>query len=515
LKSASRSGFSAKPISRFGERFPAPRRFLRPRAQCAMPEDPVTHRKLFLILAAATACGALALSVARARDVPEVATGFVANVICSETFVSGLDPKRNLAETTDAMPGAGPITWAMDTKVDRQRKDVTVTLFGFGRSHAVYREGVGCTLEHGEALADGRLSPLKPQAALLPEIAGPGLVAPQSPQLAAALDRAFAEPAEAPFRHTRAVVVMKDDRIVAERYADGIGTDTPLLGFSATKSVISALIGILVREGRLTRDQPVPIAAWQNPDDPRHAITVDELLRHTAGLALGSSLQASLASVLEPVNRMKFMESDMAAFAERAPLESAPGRVWNYHDGNYLILSHLIRNAAGGRAADVMRFAREELFGPLGMRNVVMQFDAAGTPEGSGAMMASARDWARFGQLYLDDGVAGGKRILPEGWVRYSASPTPHAWVGIGAGFWTNLGDSFGAHYRVEHGWPRDAFFAKGTIGQYVIIVPSQRLVIVRLGRSPNMPPEADGVFDLVRDVVTATSASARLAGGN
>ncbi|MBP2430886.1 CubicO group peptidase (beta-lactamase class C family) [Bradyrhizobium japonicum] len=475
----------------------------------------MTHRKLFLILAAATACGALALSVARARDVPEVATGFVANVICSETFVSGLDPKRNLAETTDAMPGAGPITWAMDTKVDRQRKDVTVTLFGFGRSHAVYREGVGCTLEHGEALADGRLSPLKPQAALLPEIAGPGLVAPQSPQLAAALDRAFAEPAEAPFRHTRAVVVMKDDRIVAERYADGIGTDTPLLGFSATKSVISALIGILVREGRLTRDQPVPIAAWQNPDDPRHAITVDELLRHTAGLALGSSLQASLASVLEPVNRMKFMESDMAAFAERAPLESAPGRVWNYHDGNYLILSHLIRNAAGGRAADVMRFAREELFGPLGMRNVVMQFDAAGTPEGSGAMMASARDWARFGQLYLDDGVAGGKRILPEGWVRYSASPTPHAWVGIGAGFWTNLGDSFGAHYRVEHGWPRDAFFAKGTIGQYVIIVPSQRLVIVRLGRSPNMPPEADGVFDLVRDVVTATSASARLAGGN
>ncbi|MBP1292574.1 MULTISPECIES: serine hydrolase domain-containing protein [Bradyrhizobium] len=475
----------------------------------------MTHRKLFLILAAATACGALALSVARARDVPEVATGFVANVICSETFVSGLDPKRNLAETTDAMPGAGPITWAMDTKVDRQRKDVTVTLFGFGRSHAVYREGVGCTLEHGEALADGRLSPLKPQAALLPEIAGPGLVAPQSPQLAAALDRAFAEPAEAPFRHTRAVVVMKDDRIVAERYADGIGTDTPLLGFSATKSVISALIGILVREGRLTRDQPVPIAAWQNPDDPRHAITVDELLRHTAGLALGSSLQASLASVLEPVNRMKFMESDMAAFAERAPLESAPGRVWNYHDGNYLILSHLIRNAAGGRAADVMRFAREELFGPLGMRNVVMQFDAAGTPEGSGAMMASARDWARFGQLYLDDGVAGGKRILPEGWVRYSASPTPHAWVGIGAGFWTNLGDGFGAHYRVEHGWPRDAFFAKGTIGQYVIIVPSQRLVIVRLGRSPNMPPEADGVFDLVRDVVTATSASARLAGGN
>ncbi|MGY4255843.1 CubicO group peptidase (beta-lactamase class C family) [Bradyrhizobium sp. USDA 4516] len=475
----------------------------------------MTRRKLFLILAATTAFGALALSAARARDVPEVATGFVANVICSETFVSGLDPRRNLTETTDAMPGAGLITWAMDTEVDLDRKDVTVTLFGLGRSHAVYREGMGCTLEHDETLGETALPPLRPQAALLPEIAGPALVAPQTPQLAAALDRAFAEPAEPPFRRTRAVVVMKDGRIVAERYAAGVGTDTPLLGFSATKSVISALIGILVREGRLTRDQPVPIAAWRNPDDPRHAITVDQLLRHTAGLALGSSLQASLASVLEPVNRMKFMESDMAAFAESALLESAPGRVWNYHDGNYLILSHLIRNAVGGHAADVMSFAREELFGPLGMRNVVMQFDAAGTPEGSGAMMASARDWARLGQLYLNDGVAGGKRILPEGWVKYSASPTPNAWVGYGAGFWTNLGDSFGARFRVEHGWPRDAFFAKGTIGQYVIIVPSQHLVIVRLGRSPNMPPEADGVFDLVRDVVTATSASARLAGGN
>lgn len=475
----------------------------------------MTRRKLILILAATSALGALGWSAARARDVPKVATGFVAHILCSETFVSGLDPRRDFTETTEAMPGVGLITWAMDTEVDLDRRDVTVTLFGFGRSHAVYRDGVGCTLEHGEALAGIALPSAKPQAATLPEIAGPAIVAPQNAQLGAALDRAFAEPAEPSFRHTRAVVVMKDGRIVAERYADGIGIDTPLLGFSATKSVISALIGILVRDGKLAVDRPVPIAAWQDPNDPRHAITVDQLLRHTAGLALGSSLQASLASVLEPVNRMKYMESDMAAYAESIPLETAPGEVWNYHDGNFLILSHLIRDAAGGHAADVIRFAHRELFDPLGMRNVVMQFDAAGTPEGAGEMMASARDWARFGQLYLNDGVAGGKRILPEEWVKYAASPTPNAWVGIGAGFWTNLGDSFGANYRAGHGMPRDAFFAKGTIGQYVVIVPSQRLVVVRLGRSPNMPPAADGVFDLVRDVVTATSTAARLAGGN
>ena len=130
-------------------------------------------------------------------------------------------------------------------------------------------------------------------------------------------------------------------------------------------------------------------------------------------------------------------------------------------------------------------------------------------------MLATARDWARFGMLYLSDGVVGGKRILPEGWVKYSASATPNAWVGYSAGFWTNLGDSFGATYRIEHGWPRDAFFAKGTIGQYVIIIPSERLVIVRLGRSPNWPPEADGVFQLVGDVVAATNSKAKVAGTN
>ena len=474
----------------------------------------MTRRKLILILATTTALSALAFGVARAHDLPKVATGFVANVVCSETFVSGQDPDRIVADTTAAMPGARLITWAMDTRVDRAARDVTVTLFGLGKSHAVYREGLGCALDHGEPISDVVVpADSKPQPALLPEIAGPAVVHPGSPQLAQALERAFAEPTAPPFRHTRAIVVVKDGQVIAERYADGYGVDTPLLGFSATKSVTSALIGILVRQGKLAVDKPAPVAAWQSPDDPRHAITVDQLLRHTAGLALGSSLEASLGAALEPVNRMKYMERDMATFAESTPLATTPGTAWNYSDGNSIILSHLIRNATGGHLADVLRFARSELFDPLGMHSVTLEFDGAGTPEGSSQMLASARDWARFGLLYLNDGVVGGKRILPEGWVNYSASPTPSGWVGIGAGFWTNRGDSFGANYRAERGMPRDAFFAKGTIGQYVIVVPSERMVIVRLGRSPNWPPEADGVFQLVCDVIAATGDRGKLAG--
>ena len=476
----------------------------------------MTRRNLILILVTTTAFAALALSAARARDVPVVATGFVANILCSETFVSGQTPERVLSDTTDAMPGAWLIKWALNVTVDTSRHDVTVSLLGLGQSRAVYRQGLGCHLDHGDTVAEVSLpdEDLK-QPALLPDIAGSTVVAPATPQLAAAIERAFAEPEQGPRRHTKAIVVLKDGHVVAERYAEGYGVATPILGFSATKSVISALTGILVRKGALALNEPAPIAAWRGAGDPRSAITVDHLLRHTAGLAIGSSLEASLGAAFEPVNRMKFMESDMAGYAENLDLATPPGAAWNYNDGNFIVLSHLIRNAVGGKAADVIRFARQELFAPLGMRNVTIEFDASGNPEGSSQMLASARDWARFGSLYLDDGVVGGKRILPEGWVNYSASPTKNAWVGYGAGFWTNLGDSFGASYRVEHGWPRDAFFAKGTIGQYVIIIPSQRLVIVRLGRSPNWPPEADGVFDLVRDVVKATSNTAKLAGNN
>ncbi|MBR0825019.1 serine hydrolase [Bradyrhizobium manausense] len=475
----------------------------------------MTRRRKIVLLTTAIACAGLALGVARARDVPKVATGFIADTLCSETFVSGLDPMRDLAETTDAMPGTGLLTWAMNLQIDRARRDVTVTLFGIGRSHAVYRERLGCTLEHSQGIAAVALPPDDRQPALLPEIAGPGLVPPQSEELSAALDRAFAEPAQPPYRRTRAIVVMKAGRIIAERYADGVGPETQLLGFSMTKSVMSALTGILVRQGKLKLDGPAPVAAWQNPADPRHAITVDQLLRHTAGIALGSSLEAWLGSALEPVNAMKFAEDDMATYAASMPLATAPGTVWNYHDGNTIMLAHLIRNAAGGKPEDALAFARRELFAPLGMNHVTLQLDGTGTIEGSSKMLASARDWARFGQLYLNDGVAGGKRILPEGWVKYSASATPNAWVGIGAGFWTNQGDSFGAKFRIKHGWPRDAFFAKGTIGQYTIVIPSERLVIVRLGRSPNAPPEADGVFDLVRDVVAATRDKAKVADGD
>jgi CubicO group peptidase (beta-lactamase class C family) len=457
-----------------------------------------------IVLAIAAALSATALTAgARAADAPRIVTGFVANTICTGTFVTGADPDRLFAETTAALPGVNLISWAIGYRVDRERKQVTSTVFGGIESRAIHREGLGCYLAHGEPPADSSLSKAAPAPALLPEIAGSAVVEPMDPALKRALDNAFAEPAQ-PFRNTKAVVVVKNGKVIAERYADGYSVNAPILGFSMAKSVISALTGILVRQGKLSVLDPAPIAAWRNPDDPRRTITIDHLLKHTSGLAMGSSLASSVMSAFAPVNRMKFSERDMAAYAATASLEAAPGTYWNYHDGNTVLLSRIIRDAVGTRATDVMQFVRRELFDPLGIRSAVIEFDATGTPEGSSQMLATARDWARFGLLYLNDGVVGGRRILPEGWVDYSANPVPEAWVGMGAGFWTNRGDSKGARYRGSLGMPKDAFYASGTFGQYVVVVPSQRLVVVRLGITAPMY-DIEGVSRLAADVIAIT----------
>ena len=258
-------------------------------------------------------------------------------------------------------------------------------------------------------------------------------------------------------------MVVHDGRVIAERYAPGYGIDTRVIGWSATKSVTNALIGILVRQGKLAVDGPAPIAAWSDPRDPRHAITIDNLLRMNSGLDIGDSLTASAATAFDPSAHMVFGMRDMAAFAENAPLQAAPGTRWSYTNGNTILLSRIIRDSTGGDAASVLAFARRELFDKLGMRHVTLEFDATGTPIGSSHMLASARDWARFGLLYLNDGVVGGERLLPPGWVDYSAAATPGSErYGYGAGFWTNRGDGEGQRYRIAQGLPADAFMARG-----------------------------------------------------
>jgi len=430
-----------------------------------------------------------------------VATGLVAHNVCAKAFVSGFDPQTVFAETTDR-DGIRELRWGLKYQVDRTGRTVDASLAGLFASHAAFHDGLGCVLLHGSRepyLLRSDITALKTPKTppLLAEIAGPALVEPADPRLKAALDHAFEEPAAPPFRRTKAVVVLHDGRVIAERYVDGIGVDTPLLGFSLTKSMVNALIGILTRQGLVTPSMPAPIPEWRSVTDPRHEIEVEHLMRMTTGLALDETNGG-----FDPASRMLYLHNDMAGFAVKAAMIAPPGRRWAYSSPATQLLAQIIREAVGG-PEQTLAFAWRELFNPLGMRNVTLEFDGAGTLQGSSYMLASARDWARFGLLYLNDGVVGGKRILPEDWVDFSAAATLD--TDYGAGFWTNRSAHEHAKGRVRFGIPRDAFFASGDLGQRIVIMPTQHLVVVRLGDSVDPTGDIRGLGRLIKEVIEAT----------
>jgi CubicO group peptidase (beta-lactamase class C family) len=429
-----------------------------------------------------------------------VATGFVAHIVCAKTFVSGLDPQMVFAETTDRA-GIRPLRWGLQYSVDSGGNTVDASLAGLFGSRAVFHEGLGCVLLHGTRepyLLKSDIAALKTAKSppLLAEIAGVSVVEPSDPGLKTALDHAFAEPAEPPFRRTKAVVVVYEGTVIAERYASDVGIDTPLLGFSMTKSVVNALIGVLTQQGLVTPSMPAPIPEWRAASDPRHEIEVEHLMRMTTGLALDET-----STGFDPSSQMVYLHNDMAGFAVKAALIAPPGTRWAYSSATTQILARIIRDSAGG-PEQTLAFAWRELFNPLGMRNVTLQFDGTGTLQGSSSMMASARDWARFGLLYLNDGMVGGRRILHEDWVDFSAAAT--LGTDYGAGFWTNRSEHENAKGRFRMGIPHDAFFAFGDMGQRIVVLPSQHMVIVRLGDSADPTGDINGLERLVKEVIAA-----------
>jgi CubicO group peptidase (beta-lactamase class C family) len=464
----------------------------------------VVSRKLIagtLISAAILVAMVAAAAVFRPDRAIRVATGLVAHNVCSKIFVSGLDPQSVFAETIER-DGIRRLSWGLRYRLDRTRQTVDASLAGLFGSHAVFHEGFGCVLLHGSKqpyLLRSDIAALKAPKSppLLGDIAGPAVVEPADPGLKAALDHAFEEPAAPPFRRTKAVVVVHDGGVIAERYAEGIGVDTQLLGFSMTKSVINALIGILTQQGIVTPSFPAPIPKWRGVSDPRHEIEVEHLMRMTTGLALDET-----NSGFDPSSQMLYLHDDMAGFAVKAAMIAPPGKRWVYSSPTTEILARIIRDSVGG-PEKTLAFAWRELFNPLGMRNVTLEFDGIGTLQGSTYMLASARDWARFGLLYLNDGVVGGRRILQDDWVDFSASATLD--TDYGAGFWTNRSEHENARGRVRLGIPRDAFFASGDLGQRIVIIPSQHLVIVRLGDSVDPTGDIRGLGRLVSEVIAAT----------
>lgn len=412
----------------------------------------------------------------RLWQVARVVVGYKTKTLCSGVFISKRTPESILGnDLAEDLPT--PLQFIIDqinTKVEEQA--TTGNLFNLVTRKAVFRPGLGCTLLVGSSAAELKRSiPAIPTSAVTQstELTKVDRLPPEidSVKLQEFVDANFAEKNSNNLSRTRALIVLYDGKIIAEQYAPGFTADTPLIGWSMTKSVTNALVGILVKEGKLSLQQQNLVPQWES--DRRKEITLKQLLQMNSGLEFREDCEDPLSDC----SQMLFNAKNMTAYAESKPLVKDPGSDWDYASGTTNIVSGIIRNAIGGADIDYLTFPHRALFDRLGMSTAVIETDTANNFVGSSYMYASARDWARFGLFYLQDGVWSGDRILPEGWVEFSRTSARVAKDRYGAHFWLIK------NYPQQKQLPQDLFMAEGYQGQAVIIIPSKKLVLVRLGK--------------------------------
>jgi CubicO group peptidase (beta-lactamase class C family) len=438
----------------------------------------------------AAAFGLLLLACAfalwvRPPDLLRVGANYSAKIVCSNVFLAARDPDEVLRTDVQA-PGVGLLR-LMRVSVDRERRVVRAGLLGFiGDGLAIERPGNGCTV-----VPDGNLDVARRvRLGSAPGDRTPAAVAPGSADGAADWPIGNAVATDAALDHLladdtlagpgiRAIVVVHHGRIVAERYAAGFSAATPLLGWSMTKSVVAGLVGVLVKEGRLALDQS---AGWPAVSGAgRERIRIADLLAMSSGLGFNEAYGA-----VSDVTRMLYLEPDMAGFARAQPLAHPAGEFWSYSSGTANILSRIVQDAAGRFGAE---YPAEKLFRPLGMTSATMETDEYGTLVGSSYMYATARDWARYGQFLLQDGVWRDQELLPRGFVGMMAAPVAASGGQYGHGLmwlWGSDAVTPGEDPDMSFGIPVDTFWMEGHDGQSTAIIPSRDLVIVRLGLTPS-----------------------------
>ena len=421
-----------------------------------------------------------------------IAAGYKAAITCSAAFIGGRTEAQIAKDELAGIYGEyTEIVPRLSARIDRARGLVSVA-FGEGLPPrlAQWRRDRGCTiLPIG---APGPIAPVEPVVALPPANPAPWPMGDALPRSAAVtlpmIERAF-DGASYGKGKTTAVVIVRGGRLIAERYADGFGPFTVQRTWSVAKSITGTLIGLAVREGKIDIAAPAPIAAWSDPADPRRAITVDHLLHMASGLHSDTAGNRTDA--------VYFGGTSVSENVVQWPLEAKPGSRFRYANNDILLAMLSLRSALG---EDRYRsYPATALFNKLGMAHTIAETDWRGNYVSSSQIWTTARDLARFGMLYANDGVWNGARLLPENWRRFVSTPSgpqPAGEFGYGASFWL-LNKSAGV--------PAETFGAFGNRGQYVIIVPSRGVVIVRRGEDPG-----GATFDIARftaDILAALPA--------
>lgn len=391
--------------------------------------------------------------------------------MCSCTFI--VDRSQESIQTQDL--GMGPLAYS-STTIDRENKRVTSSVFGLNAKTAEYRGKLGCVLIQGEDDYKVSFSNSEMTAPDLAEINYPygdkveihktkGINHDLVQKL---VENAFDDNGAMTSKRTRAVVVLHKDSLIYEQYADGFDADTEILGWSMTKSIMNTWVGMMVKDSAVSLDDKNLYPEWA--DDGRKDITLNNLMQMSSGLEW-----SEIYSEISPATKMLYDSEDNAKVARQQGLEAKVGEHWEYSSGTTNIISGYMRDQFEDHA-DYLRFPYDRIFSKLNMDNTTMECDESGTYIGSSYCYATPRDWARFGTLYLRDGVWNGERLLPEGWVEYTKTIVPDSGGKYGAQFWTN-GD--GSMYPNA---PHTMFSCNGYEGQLIAIIPSKDLVIVRMG---------------------------------
>lgn len=404
-----------------------------------------------------------------------IISGYAAKNVASGVYVA-----HRSEASMNQIDNNVPLIELAVTEVDEAQRSASSSVYGLMERTAVYREGLGAVLINGD------YDPSKPY--LRPQRSRVGDSIPYPYGQAAPVDSLFPDVdldqinkavamafARGEVQRTRTLLILYKGHLLAERYVDGFDKDTPILGWSMTKSVLASCYGILERQGKLEMDWPAPIAEWK--DDQRKSITLDHLLRMQSGLEWDEDY-----STISDVTKMLFLDSDMTQLQREKPAIAEPTEVWNYSSGTSNLLSGILRQQFRDYQ-DYLDFPYAALIDKIGMYSMVLEADLAGNYVGSSYAWASTRDWARFGQLYLDRGLWKGERIFNESWVDYVTTPTEHSDGTYGAHFWLNANGKY-------PGVPKDMYSCNGYQGQYVFIIPSKDLVVVRTGLAEE--PEFD-----------------------
>jgi CubicO group peptidase (beta-lactamase class C family) len=419
-----------------------------------------------------------------------IITGYAAKNLCSAVFISARDP-----ENVEALDLNFSFIKFTKNSVNYDEKSVT-SRFLWGKSKAIYRPGFGTTLLRD--ITEEGLRKYKYPAGVAPGYSQDTIKWPLGDVLTetnTGIDRTkLAEISKrlitdnAYNGNAFAFMVIHKGVPVAETYKPQFDQKTRFLSWSMAKSFTSALVGILVGQGKLDINQPAGIDEWKGDD--RSKITLKDLLQMESGLKWNEDYGNR-----SDVTLMLHCVGDMSRYAFEQPFESPAGTSWAYSSGTANIVSYLIRRQFSNDSL-YLTFANTRLFNKIGIPDVIFEVDPSGTRVGSSYLYATARDYARFALLYLNDGIFNGERIFPEGWVQFTTNVVASGSNGsYGSFFWLNKGKMFPSASQ-------DMYMCEGHNGQEIFIMPSQELIVVVLGYSPRSKGGMD--FDrLLKDILS------------